>query len=197
VDHAAGIYEEPHTATSTGAGWLIGYWPLFRKRSAFVARPRNPDLTARFAKVCARGFTVPTNVDIPTMVGCYRSTTIESKGLLHEVSLRLECDAIVVKASIQHRRARFTSFRVHRSSGFCSVRPVPGNMHTTTFAYGYLSPSDCTNRDDASFLAVDSNRRGKSFTEIFRSGIENIAVLWVTHEIDQVDDAFTHSNLRL
>ena len=70
-------------------------------------------------------------------------------------------------------------------------------MHTITFAYGYLSPSDCTHRNGASFLAIDSNRRGKSATVIFRSRIKHIAVLWIAGEIDKVDDAFRDSNLRL
>jgi hypothetical protein len=151
----------------------------------------------RFAGASAGGFAVPTYVDIPAMVGRYGSSTIESKGLLHEVSLRLKCRASVVQTCIKHRRAGLTSFRVQWSSGFCRLRSIPGNMHTIPFAYGNLGPPNCTNRDGASLLAVDPNRRGKSSPEVFRSGIKNIALFWVAREIDQVDDAFRHSCLRL
>jgi hypothetical protein len=197
MDHAMGIGQEPHSTTPAGTGWLLGYWPLLRKRKAVVLRPRNPDLAARFAGASAGGFAVPTYVDIPAMVGRYGSSTIESKGLLHEVSLRLKCRASVVQTCIKHRRAGLTSFWVQWSSGFCRLRSIPGNMHTIPLAYGNLGPPNCTNRDGASRLAVDPNRRGKSSPEVFRSGIKNIALFWVAREIDQVDDAFRHSYLRL
>src|SRR3981081_4047910 len=121
MDHAAGIGEEPHTATSAGAGRLLGYCPLFPERTAFVARARNPDLAAHFTRACALSFTVPTNINIPVVVGRYRTTAVQSKGLVHEISLRPNRGASVVEASVEHRRSWFTSFRVHRPARLCRI----------------------------------------------------------------------------
>jgi hypothetical protein len=84
----------------------------------FVARPRNQDLAARFALARTRSFTVPSDIDIPAVVGCYRSSTIQSKGLLHEISLRFKRGAPIVEASVKHWRAPLSGFGVDRSSGF-------------------------------------------------------------------------------